>query len=283
MPEINSNDAAAEPVPPASFSLFELKDGGYDAGLNKHIQEVVLVTDTFIVYLATDSTIQWQTTDEHDWDDRSGEVLNRVALLETRSRFIEDKATLNGIRRQIGEGLARYLDDNQVESALIILREVELEIEVRNKEVCWEWYFYSAYRVTLLCVLTIIALWLSRNFVREQIGLTAFDVVLGTLCGAIGALLSATTRSNRLHLDANAGKRIHTREGLSRIGVGLAGAAFVALAIKGGALLGGARFAGSQSALLLAFCVAAGASERMVPNLIGQLERTATTPDAKPR
>ena len=40
--------------------LFELKDGGHDSALNKDIKEVVLVSDTFIVYIATDLSIQWR-------------------------------------------------------------------------------------------------------------------------------------------------------------------------------------------------------------------------------
>ena len=262
--------------------LFNLKDGGYDKALNKHIKEVVLVSDTFIVYVATDLTIQWQTTEEQAWDKRAGEVLNQVALLETRSRFIHDPATLAAIRRQIAEGLVRYFDGMGAESALIVLHEAAVELEARNKEVCWGWYFRSAYAVTFVSVAALALLWVLRNPVRGIVGIGAFDVLMGTLCGAVGALLSVTTRGDRLYLDANAGKRIHTLEGLSRIGVGLAGAAFVALAIKGGILLGGAHFAGSQFALLLAFCVAAGASERMVPNLIGKIERAAAAPANSP-
>lgn len=277
----SSNETAVSPAPAHSVGpedLFSLKDGGYDKALNKHIKEVVLVSDDFVVYLATDLTIQWQTTEEQEWDKRAGEVLNQVALLETRSRFIHDPVILAGIRRQIAEGLVRYLDGLQTDSALVVLGEAAVEIEARNKEVCWDWYFRSAYVVTFISVVTLALLWVLRFPIRGLVGGVAFDILMGTLCGAVGALISVTTRGDRLYLDANAGKRIHTFEGLSRIGVGLASAAFVALAIKGGALLGGAHFAGSQFALLLAFCIAAGASERMVPNLIGKIERVAATP-----
>ncbi len=106
------------------------------------------------------------------------------------------------------------------------------------------------------------------------IGNDAFQVILGTICGSFGALLFATARSNRLVLDANAGESLHRLEGLARIGAGLIGALLVALAIKAGLILGGATFSGSKLALLLCFCIVAGASERLVPNIVATLEKT---------
>ena len=261
-------------------SLFELKDGGHDDALNKDIQELVMVTDTFAVYLASDLSVQWRTKGERAWADDCGEVLNKVAVLETRSRFIADRQALAGIRRQIAEGLVRCLHEKKNDLAIIVLREAEIEIQARNKEISWSWYFQAAYAVTLTSVCGLAILWAFRHSLREFTGPIAFDVAMGTLCGAIGALLSVTTRGDRLHLDANAGLPIHRLEGLSRIGAGLAGAAFVALAIKSGLLLGGTHFAGSQFALLLTFCIGAGASERLVPSLLAKFETcdTKSTP-----
>ncbi len=276
----NSSPNDAPDSQRSSEDLFDLKDGAYDAELNKHVKALVMVTETFAVYVATDLSIQWRTTNEQVWSDSSGEVMNRVGLLETRSNFIADPATLAGVRRQIAEGLARSLDGQPIESSLSVLREAEFEIQARNKEVSWAWYFTAAYTVTLVSVVALVAFWLLRAPVREYIGTTAFDVVMGALCGTIGALLSVTSRGDRLVLDANAGMRIHRLEGLSRIGTGMAGAFLVALAIKSGALLGGVHFAGSQFALLLAFCVAAGASERLVPTLVTNFEETARRPMA---
>ena len=253
--------------------LFELKDGGHDDALNKDIKEVVLVSDTFIVYIATDLSIQWRTTDAHEWVENSGDILNRVAVLETRSRFIKDTSALAAVRRQIAEGLVRCLDDQNVSGANVILNEAEGEIAARNKELAWSWYFQLAYKATLACAVAIGLLWLAREHVRPAIGSIGFEILLGTLCGAIGALLSATMRGDRLHLDANAGASIHRLEGLSRVGAGLAGAALVALAIKSGALLGGLHFQGNQFSLLLFFCIVAGASERLVPALIEKYQK----------
>jgi hypothetical protein len=255
--------------------LFLLKPGVRDDLLEKTIDEVVMTSDEFIVYLATDLSIQWRMTDEHMWRPEIGSALNTAAKLEARSKFISDAPTLRGVRRQIAEGLARSFEGPDNSVAVVALREVENEIKARNKEVSWSWYFTAAYAVTLTSLVFVVCSWLARDTLRAHIGAQAFEVLLGTLLGAVGALISATSRGNRLHLDANAGHKIHTLEGLLRIAAGMVGAAFAALAFKGGVLFGGVHFAGSQFALLLTLCIAAGASERLVPDLLGKLDRQA--------
>lgn len=113
------------------------------------------------------------------------------------------------------------------------------------------------------------------------VGATAFDIILGVLCGALGSLLSTTTRANRLVMDTYAGRNIHQLEGFSRIGAGLIGALFVALAIKSGLIMEGVQFVCGRLSLLLALCIAAGASERLVPSLVDAFEKTVLNGDSR--
>jgi hypothetical protein len=259
-----------------------LKEGDYDPELNKVVNVLVMCDDKFIVYLAEDYSIQWRTTDDHKPPEYCGVILNRVASLEMRSRFIADKEILRGIRYQIAEGLSRCFEEQSPRSLpSAILDEVATELEARNRETSWGWYFSSAYRVTGICVAMLVAVWLCRVWMRAAIGFGAFEVLLGTLCGAVGALLSVTTRGNRLVMDANAGQSIHNLEGLSRIGAGIGGAFLVSLCMKGGVLLAGASFSGSRLALQLAFCIAAGASERLVPSLLKSMDTAAAPVDRR--
>lgn len=255
---------------------YHLKAGDVDPELNKTIDEIVLSTKYFIVYVDSEQAVQWRTTDHHTMPEYCGEVLNAVAALEAKSQFISDSKALRIVRRRIGEGLARCLDGYPKENSLATLREVELELKIRNKEISWKWYFLSAMKLTAVLVFSFAVFWLLRDQVRACVGTAAFEVILGTICGAFGALLSVMSRSNRLIMDANAGKSLHQLEGLSRIGAGLIGALLVALSIKAGIILGGTRFSGNSLALLLAFCIVAGTSERLVPSLISTFEKNAT-------
>lgn len=259
----------------AADSHYHLKAGDVDPELNKTIEEIVLSTDDFVVYVDTEQAVQWRTADQHKQPEYCGEVLNMVASLEAQSQFISDPKVLRVIRRRIGEGLARCLSGYPKENSLAALREVNLELKARNKEVSWKWYFLSAIKLTSVLAGCFIVLWLARECAKDFVGKTAFDVGLGTICGAFGALLSVISRSNRLVMDANAGESLHKLEGLSRIGAGLVGALLVALSIKAGLILGGTHFSGSPLALLLAFCMVAGASERFVPSLIVKFEKAS--------
>lgn len=262
---------------------YTLKKGDLDSELNKVVEEIILNSDHFVVYLATDLSIQWRTTDDHVESAHCGEILNLVATLEGQSQFLIDRVVAIGIRSRIAEGLARCLAGYPKENSLSVLREAEQELAARNKETSWMWYFRSAYLVTGSLVVCFAMFWAWREHFRLLLGHTAFEVLLGSLCGSVGALLSVTARGDRLVMDANAGKRIHTLEGLSRIGAGLIGALLVALAIKSGLVLGGVQFSGNQLALLLAFCIVAGASERLVPSLIESVESSAATTREKNR
>lgn len=269
-------------TPPPDRSHLSLKRGDTDPELNKVVEEIILCTEVCIVYLADDLSVEWRTTDDHKTAEHNGKILGQATILEAQSGFIEDKATLTAVRLQIGESIARCLAGDPEAVSTALLRAAELQIVDRNKEVAWRWYFMSAYKVTGACVVFAVLLWLIRDTLSALIGRTAFDVAFGTLGGALGALLSTTSRGGRLVLDANAGKTVHQLEGLSRIGAGLIGALMVALSIKGGVMMGGARFLGSPLATMLAFCIVAGASERLVPSLVTNIEGTALGRNARP-
>lgn len=255
---------------PESFE--SLKEGDKDPTSGKIIEFIILVRPDLIVYLDTDLGIQWAHSDDLKTDDNFGTVLNRAAYLERRADFITDHRSLFSIKRQIAEGIARYLGSLSYELCKEIHDLAEVEIKALNKKISWKWYFDAAYGLTLSCLILWGILWLARDFASSSITRTGLEVILGGLIGAIGAIISVISRGDSLNLDANAGKAIHVTEGTARIIVGIAGASLVTLAIKGGVLFSGMKFMGNQFAVLLAFAIAAGASERLVPSLIDKVE-----------
>jgi len=256
---------------------YDLKQGDHDPELNKKVEHVILATDDFVVYLDSEMYVQWHTVDGYEPPEHRGDVLSRATILEAQSSFIQDKERLCGVRRLIAEAVAQCLDKQSKSASNLLLREAEQKVEARNKEVSWQWYFTAAYITAGVSIVLVLVMWLFRQCFVRYLGNTGVEVILGALCGPMGALLSATSRANRLVMDANAGRNIHQFEGLCRIGVGIVGALFVALAIKGGLIMGGMTFQGSPLALMLALCVAAGASERLVPSLVVAFEKLAVT------
>jgi hypothetical protein len=160
---------------------YALKKGVIDHELNKIVEEIILNTDNFVVYIASDYSVQWRTADSHVSSEHQGEILNQVALLEAQTQFITDNDARRIIKCQIAEGLARCLDGYDKENSLAILREVELQLKARNKETSWKWYFKSAYVLTLACLAAFALLWVFRDQAKYVVGATAHEVILGAL------------------------------------------------------------------------------------------------------
>lgn len=249
-----------------------LKEGDTDPSLGKVIKFLILQTDNFIVYIDTNLEIQWWYSEGVQLNEEFGQTLNRVAFLESRARFIENTDHLQSVKRLIAEGLARHLEYSSIKLSNEILDLVEKQICELNLKTSWDWYFKSAYWITSICIFSWALLWVERSTFAPFIGHNGFEIILGGLIGAGGALISVISRGNQLNLDANAGKSIHQTEGAARIIVGIAGASLAALALKGGLLLSGVVFSGSQLAVLLTLSIVAGASERLVPSLVSKVE-----------
>lgn len=262
---------------PTEQNYFHLKAGDTDPDLNKKILEVILGTENFCVYLDTDCFVQWKTTDSHQGQSYQGSILNKVASLEAQSQFIKETKVLQTVRRRIGEGLARCLGGSPEEDSFAALHEVEADIQAKNRVISWRWYFLSAMKLTGAAVVLFGVLWVFRSFFNHVVGSTAFEVILGTLCGSFGALLSVMSRSDRLVIDANAGEFLHHLEGYSRIIAGFVGGFLVSLAVKAELFAGGVTFSGNEFALMLFFCTVAGASERLVPSLIMRVDKFIST------
>jgi hypothetical protein len=114
------------------------------------------------------------------------------------------------------------------------------------------------------------------------VGLNTFEVSLGALMGGVGSFMSIWIRSGRIQMDAGAGKPIHQWEGSARILIGIACALTVALGVKASIVFGFTKAVEHSLAYLLVICIAAGFSERLFLNLIGQVHDPALT-NRKPR
>lgn len=250
--------------------FLSLKAGEKDDDLNKIVSEIILCSKEFVVYLDSDNFVQWKSNTN---EKNASKVLNVVARLEAQSQFIQDKGTLKAIRLRIGTALARCFDGGEESEYNLAFKEVEADIKARNLEVSWRWYFMSAIKLTGFCVSVGIIAWLFRECLISIIGKNAFYISLGTMCGSVGALLSVMSRSNRLVVDANAGAFLHELEGNARIIAGLIGAFLVCLAIKAKVISTGINFSGSELSFMLFLSTIAGASERLVPSLILNVDK----------
>jgi len=127
-------------------------------------------------------------------------------------------------------------------------------------------------KVAAVSLVIAVGLLAVRSRIANPQLLDALAILAGTMMGGIGAFLSISGRAESIRLDPVAGERIHRIEGMVRVAVGLLGALFLALAIKANLILGLSQTWPHPLLALLIFCIVAGATERLVPGLIKNME-----------
>ena len=251
-------------------------EGQIDPRFNKKVRFLVQQQDSFYVYLDDNLDIQW-VNDENSSSIDFANILNTMASLESKSRFIEEDETRHDIKRRIAEGLSRYLDTQNKQVTDKMYHDIDNDIKRLNIKISWKWYFNTAFNITYGCASAILIIWVLRNDIRHLIGALAFDILIGSLSGSLGALVSIISRGDKLNLDANFGKNIHYKECTSRMAMGVISASLVSLLIKSGILIHGITFSGSPLAALVSLSIIAGASERLIPNIISKAEASLKT------
>lgn len=279
------NDSSQSSSTPNKYVGF--REGDYFEVLNKRINTLIVSAENFIVFLDDDFYVEWAEHHPISYPPKYAEIMNRVAYLETISttHFAgttndKERRELTEFRRLLGEGVARLLDGDD-KAAVQIIDIAEKVLTDRSLQRARIWYLGSAACLAGAIALVCILLWYMRVNARVVIGSNAFDVLLCAGAGAAGALISIIMRVREVSLNASAGYLLHYFEGCARVVVGVLGAFLVALAIKANLLVGAiTRF----DTPILAFasmatiCFVAGASERIVPNLIRRIE-TGTSAD----
>jgi hypothetical protein len=249
---------------------FKIEIGGSDPYCGKKVETLILRSSSFIVYLDEESVIQWSHACSVTSD--FGCVINRVSILEAASDFLNGTKHLKPIRGMMGEAIARMLDGQDFKNASEILDQAEKLIQLRNREYSRRWFFasvlVSAAAFAFLFLFTV----LEKNAFITLFSQNAFIVVTTGLLGSVGAVASVCIRNNDLHLDANAGLSLHVLEGFARVLIGVIAGVVLALLMKGGLVLEVVQKAEHNFYLFWAFGLLAGASERMLPGFILQVD-----------
>ncbi len=239
------------------------------------IAKVIFKSRTSIVFVDKHDDLVWRMNDDYGDDPPDfGEVMGRVDLLYSIPDDLLMSRQRESFRRMLGSAIGRLLDDRHGRNARKILDDTEQFLKTRTTERARIWFLSSASLVTVVALLAAFFLYLFRNALQARIGVTAFEVVLATTMGALGALLSMARRITKLDIDPMAGPGIHYFEGAVRVFAGMAGALFVAFCIKANIVLGAINSTANSLAFLLVVAAVAGASEMLIPSLIKKVEGT---------
>ncbi|MBF0550436.1 MAG: hypothetical protein HQK60_07865 [Deltaproteobacteria bacterium] len=250
------------------------------------IKHLVISTDSFIVWVDPELDVDWATNDSFDKDGPKDEaahhqILNRAASIECIPiEHISETVRLS-FKRMLGEGIARSLE-HDYENAKKMLDSAEAFIQARNGELARSWYLSGSFRTAGLAIIAGLVLWLIRDYAVPFLGQTLFDLMIASVAGATGALLSVIMRMGDATLDSAAGRNMHLLESASRIVAGMISAIVVASAIKADLIFPiFSKLSCPQVAIVLAGLVA-GSSERLAPSIIRKIESKTEDTDKKP-
>lgn len=243
------------------------------------VRDIIFVTDTCIVFLDDEHSTYWWTKDAAPRERCKGfsTVLNRVAELEAIPIDVLKVSQRKAFRTLVAEGIARALEEEDTSSSAAVHDKAEQYIRARLSEVARFWYLRVALAAALLLSCGMAALAAVRGSIADRAFL-GFSIAV--IAGGLGSAFSLMTRAGAMHLDPAAGAKLHTYEAIARITSGALGALLVGLVIRSGLVLPALKHADSTIVVLI--CLVSGVSERLIPNLISELEKRFNADQQRP-
>jgi hypothetical protein len=241
-------------------------------------QYLIRQTKGFIVFIDKEGDLDWETTSEYDEeghqdDDAHNSIMNDAALLEvTPNEGLQPRQVL-WFKRLIGEAMVCSFEHDYGNGRKMLVAAAQY-VRDRSEETSRWWYLWASFVMAIPFALLGFAIWLWRQQAIVFLGSQGMWLVLASVAGALGALLSVITRSGKLKLDSAAGKWLHYLEGGSRIWAGALSGFLVSLAVRYEIIF--APFARGEKmpgAMLIAAFVA-GAGERLASSIISKFEST---------
>ncbi|HEY2828553.1 MAG TPA: hypothetical protein VGJ88_00440 [Thermoanaerobaculia bacterium] len=265
-----------------SGSAREIKDfssfceGDIDPTLNKRIRVLIDADTQYIVYLDEELYVEWSMAADFPLQQEFGDIANTVGHLETLSLGRLRPNQRLPFERLLGEAMARLIGDEDPAKAREVLVHASNYLNTRSVENARSWHIgTAAIATTITSVLLAIVVFFTSDF-RPIFGEATTTLVTAALVGPLGALLSILSRVRDLDVNPRSGSFIHRFEGVCRIVAGFLGSLLIALGVRSDLIFGFVNKQAHAFAALLVVCFVAGASERIVPSFISQIEGRST-------
>ncbi|MEW6666155.1 MAG: hypothetical protein AB1512_13175 [Thermodesulfobacteriota bacterium] len=255
-----------------------LKVGDTDPNIGKKIQQIILATESFIVYIDEDDVIQWAGDNELGKD--FGHIANQVSYWEMTCNSVFSKSDAYDYKCLLAEGYARMFNEESQESAQNIIDLTSKRIVRHGKEVLRQRYLlYSLTSTAIVAFLLVLAI-LLRDFARSILTVSVFEILLTALFGGIGAFVSTITRAKNYSPEVSVGRQIHQIDGILRIVYGVIAGGIIGIGIKSNIAFGLVNAIQQNNIFVMTFLGAiAGASEMALPSIIKQMEATVSPAD----
>lgn len=280
VPQSNTHGAES---PTRGF--MDYNEGDLYDGIGRKVVELIMKTDSFIVFLDEFGSIQWGYSHVNVASEHYNAVVNRVADLETRSRFLwlnkapvvdtdvqTHQHALFSARRLLAEAVARILDTNSLNAANGILDTAEKWIAQRSLDCSRRWLLIPFLSLAMLSFVAFFILVFVWNGLPESGSPQLW--ILGTLLGGVGALVSNVIFNRKIPFDATAGKRLHELEAAMRWLVGAVAGLTAQLLVEGEVMFGFLANGSGPPVGALVLSLLAGLSELFFPTLLNRFDKS---------
>jgi hypothetical protein len=261
----------------SSCNEFEVNKMG---PFNKLIKEIIVQSETYLVYMDHDGTIQWATIGIN-MPDGAGEIINKVSDWEFKVNSLFAKTEAYNIKTILAEGYARLFADQSIILARDVVDRAIETITVKGSDILKQYYAFSATLFTILSALGILLTKLNKSLVIDTFGRDEYNIWLTMLFGGIGAYVFTTIRARDYKANIIIGKWVHALDGALRIFYGVIAGLIVSIAIKSNLALGFFNRADKGIYVMLFVGICAGASDLFIPNIIRQIERKSSVTENK--
>ncbi len=249
----------------------ELKAGDIDPYFGKKIKEIILSSNTFIVFMDEDDVIQWATSG-HAECENFGEIQNQISYWESISNRLFTKQESYDYKSLLAEGYARVLDEGKLENAQKIIAQTVERIERHGKEVLRQKYLMAGLTSSAVIAVLIILTIFLKGFLLNILDRNVLAICLSGLMGGMGAFVSSMIRSKNYNPDITISKQIHVIDGVLRIIYGVIAGAIIAIGIKANIIFGFINELDKSIYVTTFLGAIGGASELLLPNIIKQIE-----------
>lgn len=281
-------------------ALAEIEQGKDDPWLKRTVVVLVRKSTRHVVYLDQNSDVQWWWARRPDDTRIISHVQAEVTRLSNDSSFLRhlefatpwvsrvragDAAKREGlaatarerlgeIRALLAEAIAHALDTNDLPACQKILKEAELQITLEKDRRCRPMFieYFLAFTLLTLSMLAVISTLHYGQVITLRTGVVNW--LSAGAAGMFGALISAVSRSADLKLEPRSERSGLRTEALARAILGFGAGFLTGLGFDAGLISGVFKAEALDSArIFLTTC--AGASERILPTLIGKAETLA--------
>jgi hypothetical protein len=256
----------AEKEPSAGY-LESLKEFSID---HSDVREPIRIEPGkyIVLILNRDLWATWHALPAFEIPKDTERILDRATLIQCTPVNFPTISDNLAFRRLVANGIASALAGDH-EGAQATFTRAENYISARAGETSRLWYVQSSLVTTLLFVIVGSLTELPWGWAGGEWA----HIGMGMAFGAIGALFSFLSRLRKMDVDAASGRYAHYIDAAVRILLGALGALILAVGIRANLVLGFVKSTdGDFTWLLYVFCTVAGASERLVPDFLHQVE-----------